>query len=153
VIHGDLGLDGRVGRLGQRSQQAVERADGPQLHTVPRRVEHAQPAEAESDGRHCIGVDRRQLADRDRDADDSVPQRTSILEELVHRRRARVGPRDRDRTAEEVDGNRLVAYFRQQMAEGGLRVAAALHAMDTSTVGALGCSPDTRTPSKSRPVC
>ena len=36
----------------------------------------------------------------------------------------------RDRAAEEVDGNRLVAQLRQPMAEVDLRVAAALHAME-----------------------
>ena len=100
-----------------------------EIGDVERGIVEAMSKKLVADGMWFVGIDV--IGDKVVEINSDSPGGMQSVEWLYEIAAAqRVGPRDRDRAAEEVDGNRLVAHVCQPMAEVDLRVAAALHAVE-----------------------
>src|SRR3978361_1252695 len=100
------------------------------MSSVPGQVEHAESAEAESDGGHGVTPNRRKGRDDVDDSNESVPHGVPVLDERGHRDSTCVGTTTRGGPAEEGDGHRPVAPCREPAAELDLSVASTLHAVE-----------------------
>jgi hypothetical protein len=87
----------------------VEDGDRYQVRAVSRQIQHAESAEAKSDGRHRVAPDSCQIREDVDDANEPAPHGIPIRDQLRHRGAAGVGARERGGAPEQVDGDGSVA--------------------------------------------